>query len=472
MSRPPLVLPLLVAGTFFMENLDGTVIATALPQMGASFGVGPADLSIGMTAYLLTLAVFIPVSGWVADRFGARSVFATAILIFTVASVACGLATSIDQFVAARIVQGAGGALMTPVGRMVVVRGTPKQHLVRAIGTITWPGLVATVIGPPVGGLITTYATWRWIFWLNLPLGLVALVLVWRLVPNDRGNSRPFDRVGFVLSGAALAGLMEGMDELGRPGASWWVALGILAVCAGLGALAVRHARGHPHPLLDLGPAGIPTFAVNIWSGSLFRIGYNAMPYLVPLLLQVGFGMSAFAAGSLILIGAIGDVAMKTVTTRLFRWFGFRNVLMVNCLIGTAALASFSLLRPGVAEWAIAGLLLFYGCTRSLQFTATTTLAFADVPPALAAPASTLVSMLMQMTTGMGVAFGAIVLHGVVWMHGGSAILPGIIDFRLCFLAAAAVTLLSMIGYWRLSPDAGSAISHHRPSRASRSPTG
>ena len=429
MSLP--VLPLLVAVTFFMENLDGTVIATALPQMGASFGVGPADLSIGMTAYLLTLAVFIPVSGWVADRFGARTVFTSAIFLFTLASLLCGLSNSVSAFVLARIVQGIGGAMMVPVGRMVVMRSTPKPQMMRAISTITWPGLVAPVLGPPVGGFITTYATWRWIFWLNLPIGLVALALAVYLVPNERGHRRPFDYVGFALSGAALSGLMYGLDELGRPGANWRIAAAILLVSAGLGILAVRHARRHRHPMLDLGPTRIPTFAVNIWSGSLFRIAFNAMPFLVPLLLQVGFGMTAFDAGLLILIGAAGDLAAKTITVRLFRAAGFRPVLIANSILGALALLSTLLLTRGSSHWEIAAVLLGYGLTRSLQFSAGATLALADIPPSLAAPASTLLSMIMQMTSGMGVAFGAIVLHLAVWLHGGNPDTPGVAEARM-----------------------------------------
>jgi EmrB/QacA subfamily drug resistance transporter len=252
-----MLLPLLVAVTFFMENLDGTVIATALPQMGASFGVGPADLSIGLTAYLLTLAVFIPVSGWVADRFGGRTVFAAAITVFTLASLLCGLSNSVTAFVLARIVQGIGGAMMVPVGRMVVMRATPKPDIMRAMATITWPGLVAPVLGPPVGGFITTYATWRWIFWLNLPVGLIALILALTLVPNERGQRRPFDRAGFILSGAALAGLMYGLDEFARPGADWRAAAAILLTSAALAVLAVRHAKAPAasHPLRSISGA-------------------------------------------------------------------------------------------------------------------------------------------------------------------------------------------------------------------------
>jgi hypothetical protein len=281
-------------------------------------------------------------------------------------------------------------------------------------------------------------------------------------VPNIRGTARPFDRVGFVLSGAAMAGLMYGLDELGRPGANWLMAAVILTVCLALGALAVRHASRHSHPLLDLAPSRIPTMRVNVWSGSLFRIAYNAVPYLMPLLLQVGFGMSAFHAGMLILIGAAGDVSIKPATTPLFRRFGFRRVLICNGVIGAGAILGFTLLGPATPNWMIGASLLCYGVTRSLQFTAQGTLAFADIPPHLTGPASTLISMLMQMTTGMGVAFGAIVLHAVLWLHGNAGGTPMVADFRFGFVASALVTLTSVVGYWRLPKDAGAAISRPR----------
>ena len=457
--RHALIVPLIVAGTFFMENLDGTVIATALPQMGGSFAVQPAALSIGITAYLLTLAIFIPISGWVADRFGARTVFGGAITVFTAASVVCGLSGSLWQFTGARVVQGIGGAMMVPVGRMVVLRSTDKRDLMRAMSTITWPGLVAPVLGPPVGGFITTYATWRWIFFLNVPLGLLALALVLWFIANDRGpERRPFDAVGFVLSGTALAGLMYGLDQIGNARADGAVTAAILLCCTALGLVAVRHSLRHPTPLLDLSPCRIPTFAANIWAGSLFRIAINTIPFLAPLLLQTLFGMSAFKAGLLILIGASGDLAMKTVTTPILRRFGFRIVLLVNGTCTATAIVAFSVLSPGVPEWLIAAVLLAGGICRSMQFTAFSTLAFADIPPQKTAPASTLTSMVIQMTLGMGVAFGAVALHLAALLHGGGSEAPTILDFRLAFAAAGCVAAASLLGIARLDRGAGASV--------------
>ena len=459
------VLPYIVAGTFFMENLDGTVIATALPQMGVSFGVGPADLSIGMTAYLLTLAVFIPVSGWVAERFGARAVFASAIALFTAASLACGFAIGLDSFILARVVQGIGGAMMVPVGRMAVLRTTPREGLVRAINTITWPGLLAPILGPPVGGFLTTYATWRWIFWLNLPVGLFALLVALRFVPAAAGTARPFDRIGFILTGAALAGSMYGLDELGRAGANPGIGAAIVLAALLTGAAAVWHLRRHPSPLLNLSPTAIPTMRMNLLAGSAFRIAFNTFPFLVPLLLQVGFGMTAFHAGQLILVGAAGDMAVKSALPWLYRRYGFRTVLMASGLFGIGVILALASLRPGTPDAVIALVLLAYGVARSVQFGATNTLGFADIPAALTAPASTLTSMIMQTTTGMGIAFGAVALHSAVWLHGGDPLRPVIADFRLAILASGVVAALAWLGYRRLDPAAGAAVSGHEPGR-------
>jgi MFS family permease len=252
-SRRPLLIALLVAGAFFMENLDGTVIATAVPQMARSFGVSPVDLNIGMTAYMLALAVFIPIGGWVADRFGARTIFASAIGIFTASSVLCGLSNGLWEFTGVRTLQGLGGALMVPVGRLVVLRTTAKQDLLRSIAYITWPGLAAPILGPPVGGFITTYASWRWIFFLNVPLGILGAVLALLLIPGSQDHQRrPFDWIGFLGSGTACAGLMYGLDLIGRHEIHQATTGFLLGGSLILGVVTAWHLRRHPHPLIDL----------------------------------------------------------------------------------------------------------------------------------------------------------------------------------------------------------------------------
>jgi EmrB/QacA subfamily drug resistance transporter len=451
-----------VAAAFFMENLDGTIIATALPQMARSFNVHPVDLSIGITSYLLTLAVFIPISGWAADRFGVRTVFTAALAVFTASSVVCGMTNGLVEFTAARIVQGIGGAMMVPVGRLAVLRATRKENLMRAISIITWPGLVAPVIGPPLGGLITTYSSWRWIFYLNLPLGLLGLVLAWRFIGNDHdGEKRPFDVAGFVLSGVACTAVMYGLELTGRADAPWMQIVVCLAIGAAAGIGALVHLRRTPHPVVDLSAFNVKTFAVAMGGGSLFRVSISAVPFLLPLMFQVGYGMNAFRSGLLTLSVFAGNLAMKLVTTPVMRRYGFRSVLLVNGMFAALSLAAMSLLTPATPYFWIVTVLFISGLARSLQFTAINTLSFADVPKAQMSGASTLSSTLSQMTMGMGVAFGAIALRVAAWLHGHDGQSVTAADFSLAFLFVAALGVVAIFDVVKLDRHAGAHVSGH-----------
>ena len=452
----------LVAAAFFMENLDGTIIATALPQMARSFGVQPVALSIGITSYLLTLAVFIPASGWVADRFGVRAVFTTAIAVFTAASVVCGMTDGLVPFTAARIVQGIGGAMMVPVGRLAVLRATSKDDLMRAISIITWPGLVAPVIGPPLGGLITTHASWRWIFYLNLPLGLIGIVLAWRFLDTARDpEKRPFDGIGFALCGIAGTAVMYAMELTGRSDAAWLETFAFLLVGALTGAAALFHLRRTSHPVVDLAAFRVKTFAVAMSGGLLFRVSISAVPFLLPLMFQVGFGMDAFRSGLLTLAVFAGNLAMKVVTTPVMRRFGFRSVLLVNGAFAALSLAAMSLLTPTTPYVWIVIVLFVSGLARSLQFTAINTLSFADVPKPQMSGASTLSSTLSQMTMGMGVALGAIALRVAAWLHGHGTQSVTPADFSIAFLLVAAVGVVAIVDVFTLDRDAGAHVSGH-----------
>ncbi|SDH60514.1 drug resistance transporter, EmrB/QacA subfamily [Paraburkholderia steynii] len=457
----------LVAAAFFMENLDGTIIATALPQMAQSFNVHAVDLSIGITSYLLTLAVFIPISGWAADRFGVRNVFTAALAVFTASSVVCGMTNGLVEFTAARIVQGIGGAMMVPVGRLAVLRATPKDGLMRAISIITWPGLVAPVLGPPLGGFITTYSSWRWIFYLNVPLGILGIVLAWRFISAEgESQKRPFDGIGFALCGIAGTAIMYAMELLGRSGAPWREALAFLAggVAAGIGAL--FHLRRSAHPVVDLSAFRVKTFAVAMGGGSLFRVSISAVPFLLPLMFQLGFGMNAFHSGLLTLIVFAGNLSMKLVTTPVMRRFGFRPVLLVNGALAAISIAAMSLLTASTPLVPMAIVLFASGLSRSLQFTAVNTLAFADVPKPQMSGASTLSSTLSQMTMGMGVALGAIALRVAAWLHGHEAQSVTPADFSIAFLLVAAVGLVAIVDVFGLERDAGAHVSgHHRRKR-------
>ncbi|MBK5122200.1 DHA2 family efflux MFS transporter permease subunit [Burkholderia sp. R-69980] len=457
------LITLLVASALFMENLDGSIIATALPQMAHSFHIRPLELSMGITSYLLTLAVFIPISGWIADRIGVRTVFTAALAIFTGASVLCGLTDNLVEFTGARILQGIGGAMMVPVGRLAVLRVTPKENLMRAISIITWPGLVAPVLGPPLGGFITTYSSWRWVFYLNVPLGLAGVVLAWRFITAEREpDRRPFDVLGFVLTGVAGTSVMYAMEAIGRADTSWPAALAFLTIGLAACAAAWFHLRRSAHPMVDLSALRIKTFTVAISGGSLFRIAIGAVPFLLPLMFQVAFGMNPFQSGLLTLAIFAGNLSTKLVTTQILRRVGFRRVLVFNGAFAAVTLASMSLLTPSTPYGWILFALFVSGVARSLQFTAINTLGFADVPKHHMSGASTLSSTLGQMTMGMGVAAGTIALRIAAWWHGHDPQTLAPADFSVAFLMVASLSVIAMVDVFSLPPGAGAHVSGHR----------
>ncbi|MDX6019970.1 MFS transporter [Scandinavium sp. V105_16] len=455
---------LLVAGAFFMEFLDGTVIATALPDMAKSFAVEAVSLNIGISAYLITLAVLIPASGWIADRFGARKVFTLALFIFTLASVFCGLATSVDSFVAMRILQGVGGALMVPVGRLAVLRTTPKHHLITAIATLTWPALVAPIIGPPLGGFITRFADWRWIFFINVPLGLVAIALALRIIPDIRDDDRrPFDLPGFVATAIAMVSLVYAMEAFGAEQGRRWLPFALLALGAVTFLFALRHFRRVEWPMIRLDALQVPTFRVTMYGGSLFRASISAVPFLLPLLFQVGFGMDPFHAGLLVLAVFVGNLTIKPATTPLIRWLGFRKLLLINGALNVVALMACAFLTPHTPLWLTLLILYLGGVFRSIQFTGVSTLAFADVPSPQMSYANTLFSTATQLAVGLGITLGAIGIRlGEKlsdWLQ--LAAIPGI-SFRLAFVFIALICLVGMIDTLQLTRDAGSSVSKRK----------
>ncbi|HCL6625786.1 TPA: MFS transporter [Citrobacter amalonaticus] len=452
---------LLVAGAFFMEFIDGTVIATALPDMAKSFGVPAVDLNIGISAYLITLAVLIPASGWIADRFGARKIFTLALAIFTLASVLCGLSTTLEGFLAMRILQGVGGALMVPVGRLAVLRTTPKHQLITAIATLTWPALVAPIIGPPLGGFITSYANWRWIFFINVPLGLLAIALALRFIPNIRDDDRrPFDLPGFIATAIAMVSLVYAMELLGSQHPEGGLTIVLLALGVGTFAFSLRHFKRVSYPMIRLDAMQVPTFRVTMYGGSLFRASISAVPFLLPLMFQVGFGMNAFQAGSLVLAVFVGNLTIKPATTPLIRWLGFKKLLLINGALNVLALLACALITPTTPVWLILLVLYLGGVFRSIQFTGISTLAFSDVPSAQMSYANTLFSTATQLAVGLGISLGAIGIrigaNVSEWL--GMGTIPGI-SFRLAFVAIALICLIGMVDTLRLTKNAGSAVS-------------
>ncbi|HEE1338782.1 TPA: MFS transporter [Klebsiella pneumoniae] len=455
---------LLVAGAFFMEFLDGTVIATALPDMARDFGVTAVELNIGISAYLITLAVLIPASGWIADRFGARAIFTLALAIFTLASVFCGLSTEVHIFVAMRILQGVSGALMVPVGRLAVLRTTPKHQLIKAIATLTWPALVAPIIGPPLGGFITRYASWHWIFFINVPLGLAAIILSLRIIPDIRETERrSFDLSGFITTSVAMVSLVTAMERLGDRQPQIWPTLALAALGFGCLLYSIRHFRRAAAPMVRLDALQVPTFRVTMYGGSLFRASISAVPFLLPLLFQVGFGMDPFHSGLLVLAVFVGNLTIKPATTPLIRWLGFRRLLLINGALNVCSLLACALLTPQTPVWAIMLILYLGGVFRSIQFTGVSTLAFADVPAAQMSDANTLFSTASQLAVGLGITLGAIGIRlGEQvgdWLH--LTELPGI-SFRLSFVFIALICLVGMIDSLHLAKTAGSSVSEKK----------
>ncbi len=452
---------IIVACALFMQNLDSTIVSTALPAMARAFHADPVHMNVALTAYLFAVAVFVPASGWLADRFGTRSVFRAAIALFTLGSVLCGRADSLGFLVCARILQGLGGAMMLPVGRLVLLRSVPKTQLIAAMSWVTMPALVGPMIGPPLGGFIVTYFSWRWIFDINLPIGVLGFTLVSLFIEDIREtNPGRFDVVGLLLSGAALGFFMAVLEVAGRSLVPTVAVFGM-----GFGAVAASlaywlHARVQPRPLLDFSLLRLPTFAVSVVAGSLFRVGIGAVPFLLPLMIQIGFGRSAAQSGAITFATALGAIGMKPVTTHVLRRFGFRATLVFNGFASAALLGCCAAFRPGWPIAAIYAVLLANGFLRSLQFTAYNTIAYADVPAARMSAATTLYSVLQQVSLTVGIPIAAGVLQ-MARVERGHAV-PQTADFTLAFLVVAGISLLASPASLLMPKGAGREMSGAR----------
>jgi EmrB/QacA subfamily drug resistance transporter len=446
--------PLIVATALFMENLDGTVLATALPAMAADLHEDPVALKLALTSYLLSLAVFIPLSGWVADRYGARRVFRAAIFVFTFGSILCGLSNSLASVVITRIVQGLGGAMMVPVGRLVLLRTAPRQELVTALAYLTIPALIGPLIGPPVGGFIATYFHWRFIFWINAPIGLLGMALVTRYIPDLREDETwPLDIKGFALSSFGLSSLIFGLTIAGRNNAPLWLTIA-LVISGGLALIAyVNHARSAPFPIIDLRLLNIPTFRIALLGGFLFRIGLGAVPFLLPLLLQAGFGLSPFQSGSLTFIAALGAMAMKTTAQPILRYFGFRNVLIYNAVISIAFFCMNAFFTVETPHWFIMAILLIGGFFRSLEFTALNAIGYAEIEQRDMSRATSFAAVAQQLSLSTGVSVGAAALEAVRAAHGGGELRADY--FAPAFFIVAAISAIAIYYFRKLPESAG-----------------
>ena len=452
------LIPLIVATALFMENMDSTVIATSLPAIAADIGTSPLTLKLAITSYLLSLAVFIPASGWTADRFGARMVFALAVAVFMVGSIGCALSSSVTNFVIARILQGMGGAMMTPVGRLVLLRSIDKSALVNAMAWVTVPALIGPVIGPPLGGFITTYFSWHWIFLINIPIGLLGIFLAMKYIdPIKSTDPERFDLYGLVLAGIGLAGIAFGLSVAGLNLLPWSVVAALVGIGSISMTLYVLHARRTGSPVLDFSMLRLATLRAAIIGGFMFRLGIGALPFLLPLLMQVGFGLTPFQSGLVTFASAVGAMGMKTLAARIIRTFGFRNMMTVNAVVSAFFLGACALFTPTTPLLLIMIILVVGGFFRSLEFTAINTVAYAEVEPAQMARATTLVSVNQQLAVSAGVAIGAFSVESTLWLRHQDEL--SATAFAPAFAVVALISAASAWFFWQMPDDAGHEIS-------------
>jgi EmrB/QacA subfamily drug resistance transporter len=457
------ILPWLVAVAFFMEALDTTILNTAVPAIARALQVAPLSMKAVLSSYTLSLAVFIPVSGWMADRFGTRRVFSSAIGLFTLGSFLCGISTNIHALVACRILQGCGGAMMVPVGRITMVRTFAKSELIRAMSFVAIPGLIGPMLGPFAGGLIVAYFHWRVIFFVNLPMGVLGLYLVWRHLPDYKeAKSRPLDVVGLILSGAGVSLLSYVLEVFGEHTLSWQLILGLLSLSAIFLITYVIRATHTKFPLLRLDLFGIRSFRTSV-SGSYFtRLGIGGIPFLFPLLYQVGLGYSPVQAGLMMMPQALAAMSLKLTMQHILRIFGYKNILISNTIILGILILLFATIGPATPVWLIVIQVFVYGFFTSLQYTSMNTLVYADVTEAQTSGASTIASTMQQMSISFGVATASLATAFFIpdrFHSNSNQMIHGIHE---AFVALGIFTMLSSAIFWSLKPEDGSAVSQRK----------
>lgn len=447
------ILPMVLAVALFMEHMDSNVITTSLPAIAADLNTNPIALKLAMTSYLVSLSVFIPISGWMADRFTARNVFRIAICVFLLGSLCCAMSFSLQSFVFSRFLQGVGGAMMTPVGRLLLVKSTPKHELVIAFAWFSVPALTGPLVGPPIGGFITTYFTWHWIFLINIPIGFMGLIFASIYLPKDeKPIIRPLDWVGFILSGTALSGFIFGLSIISLPALPEFVGIlisliGIICAC-----FYIRHAKRYTMPLLNLDLFKDDVFARSIIGGSIFRLGIGAIPFLLPMMLQLAFGLSPIQSGLITFVGAIGSLGMKFGAKQVYARFGFRNVLMVGSIVSALFTASNGLFSPATPYPIILAALLIGGFLRSLFFSGVNALAFAHIAKEQTSQATPIAAVAQQASMALGIAIAGAVLETAASFHKGALRLT---DFHIGFFVIAGISALAYFIFRKLPNDAG-----------------
>ena len=455
------MIPFIVGCALFMQMLDATVVSTALPVMAQDLGTSVVDMNVIITSYLLAVAVFVPVSGWAADRFGAKRVFTAAILLFTLSSIGCAIAQTLPQLVAGRWVQGLAGAMMVPVGRIILLRKVPKDELLKAMAFLSLPALLGPLVGPPVGGFLVTYASWHWIFLINVPVGVLGILMVRHYIRDDYPRSEVrLDWPGFILSGVSVAALVMGFEALGHQSLPPLQLAALIGTGLIAGALYVWHARRAANPIIDLSLLRIPTFSISILGGNLCRFAIGATPFLLAIMLQVGFGLSPLAAGLITFTGAAGSLLMKLVAAPIIRRFGFKRVLTVNAVITGAFVALCAFFRADTPIWLMMAILVAGGFFRSLQFTAVNTLTYADLDARAMSRASSFAAMAQQLGISIGVATAAVTMSVSMNWRGGSDLV--LVDVIWGFIAIGGITALSVFSFMRLPAGAGSELNKKR----------
>jgi EmrB/QacA subfamily drug resistance transporter len=460
-GRPDWIVPAIIGSAMLMLTHESTVLANAVPTIARSLHEEPLRLNLAMTMYLLASAVALPLSGWVADKFGARRVLIAGMVLFAGSSAICGLAHSLLQLVGGRMLQGVAAAMMMPVARLVLLRTTPREELVGALAVFTIPPMVGPLIGPLLGGLIVTYFNWRWIFFINLPIGLIGIVLMRLFVPDVKEEEVPrIDIVGVLLTGIGLAAVVFGFENLGRDTLPGPAVAGLFVVAAISFVLYGRHSRGNPRAVIRLDLFRRRTFAAATLGGAFMRLGVGAMPFMLAMLLQVGFGMSALLAGAMTVISGLGAMFMKGVAPPLLRRYGFRKVMTTNIWLVAASFILMSFITPATPIWALMLFLGVSGFFRSLQYSGLGALAFADIEPPAMSGASTMFSVTQQVTQSLGIGLTAALVHGLQLARGDPyltwrAVVP-------VFAILGVVSMLSLFWFHRLPNDAGAALTAPR----------
>ncbi len=461
------LVPAIIGTALLMQTLNATVISNALPTMARALHENPVNLNTAISVYLLASAIFLPVSGWAADKFGAKRVFLLAIGLYATACACCGLAHNLTQLLAARFFEGGAGAMMGPVGRLVLLRSTPKHDLVRAMSVLTMPSLLGPVLGPPIGGFIVTYASWRWAFFFNIPIAALGLFLVTRYIDDIKeADAAPLDWPGLVLTGLGMAGVVYGFENLGRGSLPPLVVAAMMGTGALCLAIYVWHARRTPYAILDLSLLKIRTFTASVVGGAFMRMGMGASPFLLALLLQVGFGLSPFQAGLMTFASAAAALVMKTVAPPILARFGFKTVLSVNAVIVALTFMGYALFTPATPHWLIYAVLLAGGFFRSLQFTSLNGVAFADVEQRQMSRASTMSTMGQQLAQSIGIGMAATLLHLSLAHAHATHLTAGLI--APVFIVVGFVALISTLFFLPLPKDVGSQLHGPGSGRAMR----